>query len=63
MKTKNKENSQAQNINSSVKVYNYYFHADEDFREDHDWGKTKYTSGNNTSGCDNTLKSASGDPP
>lgn len=27
--------------NRGFKRRNYYFHPDEDFREDHTWGKTK----------------------
>ncbi len=28
-------------MDTSFKRRNYYFHADEDFREDHSWGKQK----------------------
>jgi len=59
MKTKNKEDSQVQNINSSVKSYHYYFHADEDFREDYIWGKTNHTFGNKAS-ADNQMPEHTG---
>lgn len=41
MKTKTKEDIKF-NIQSSLHgKRDYYFHADEDFREDREWGKTK----------------------
>ncbi|MBB5436411.1 hypothetical protein HDC92_000075 [Pedobacter sp. AK017] len=45
MKSKVRENKPIKNIGTS-KYGNrdYYFHADEDFREDRDWGKTKTTT-------------------
>lgn len=44
MKTKTKENTQASKIKvTSMRSFTHYFHADEDFREDHNWGKTTYT--------------------
>ncbi|WP_367867940.1 hypothetical protein [Pedobacter sp. WC2423] len=42
MKTKNKEKEKSDTINAdSYRKRGYYFHADEDFREDWDWGKNK----------------------
>lgn len=32
------------NENEAIKKRAYYFHADEDFREDWDWGKEKMTA-------------------
>lgn len=39
-KFKEKTNSDAK-AQRDFKRINYYFHPDEDFREDHSWGKTK----------------------
>lgn len=30
-------------VKTSLRSRNYYFHPDEDFREDHTWGKPKST--------------------
>ncbi|WP_222536900.1 hypothetical protein [Pedobacter polysacchareus] len=40
MEVKFNEKSSAK-ANRGFKKRNYYFHPDEDFREDHTWGKTK----------------------
>lgn len=40
MKTKNKENRK-RSLQLPLRKHDYYFHADEDFREDREWGKTK----------------------
>lgn len=42
MKTKINEKGHLNiNLNSSFKPHGYYFHPDEDFREDWQWGKTQ----------------------
>jgi hypothetical protein len=42
MKATGRINKQVKTIQSGIKVTpGYYFHADEDFREDWDWGKKK----------------------
>lgn len=43
MKTKNKEKEKSDPVTGySYRKRGYYFHADEDFREDWDWGKNKF---------------------
>ncbi len=41
MKANNKKNKFDSNVKTALKSRNYYFHPDEDFREDHTWGKPK----------------------
>jgi len=42
MKAKLNEKTKSDSfMNISFKKRNYYFHPDEDFREDHTWGKPK----------------------
>lgn len=42
MKTKQKEKEKFDAVSGySYRKRGYYFHADEDFREDWDWGKNK----------------------
>lgn len=44
MKAKLNEKTKSDSImNTSLKLRDYYFHPDEDFREDHTWGKPKST--------------------
>lgn len=44
MKAKNKEKEKYDPVRDySNRKRGYYFHADEDFREDWEWGKTKST--------------------
>ena len=43
MKTKTKENSRLKVLKNTSDKHTYYFHADDDFREDRDWGKAKTT--------------------
>ncbi|WP_316822972.1 hypothetical protein [Pedobacter gandavensis] len=42
-KSNERINSDAK-VNRSFKRKNYFFHPDEDFREDHSWGKSKSTT-------------------
>jgi len=42
MKSKAKERSTFDSVkNPPISKHTHYFHADEDFREDRDWGKTE----------------------
>ncbi|ETZ23067.1 hypothetical protein [Pedobacter sp. V48] len=45
MKTKGKESSAFDAVKDpATSKHSHYFHADEDFREDRDWGKTNERS-------------------